>query len=76
MLRLRKRDLVQSGKLTGSRRDCYAVHPPTVRCPSKRLSAILINTYIGVCVLNAWHNGKYYSGMELDLKEGRAGREL
>ena len=22
-----------------------------------------------MCCLNAWHNGKYYKGLELDLKE-------
>ena len=68
MLRLRK-GFGSVRKLTGNRRNCYAVHPPTVKGVRPKALCYTDDYNIGVCVLNAWHNGKYYSGMELDLKE-------
>lgn len=56
-------------KLTGNRRNPYAVHPPKVNGVRPKAICYVNDYHIGVCVLNAWHNGKYYAGMELDLKE-------
>lgn len=56
-------------KLTGNRRNKYAVHPPKVDGVRPKAICYTDDYYIGVCCLNAWHNGKYYPGMEMDLKE-------
>ena len=56
-------------KLTGNRRNKYAVHPPKVNGIRPKAICYVDDYHIGVCCLNAWHNGKYYKGMELDLKE-------
>ena len=58
-------------KLTGNRRNQYAVHPPKVNGVRPKAICYTDDRNIGVCVLNAWHNGAYYPGMELDLKEKR-----
>ena len=56
-------------KLTGNRRNRYAVHPPKVNGVRPKAICYTDDYHIGICCLNAWHNGKYYPGMELDLKE-------
>ena len=56
-------------KLTGNRRNQYAVHPPKVNGVRPKAICYTDDRNIGVCVLNAWQNGAYYPGMELDLKE-------
>ena len=56
-------------KLTGNRRNQYAVHPPKVNGVRPKAICYVNDYHTGVCILNAWHNGKYYSGMEMDLKE-------
>lgn len=56
-------------KLTGNRRNGYAVHPPKVNGIRPKAICYVDDYHVGVCCLNAWHNGKYYRGLELDLKE-------
>ena len=56
-------------KLTGNRRNGYAVHPPKVNGIRPKAICYVDDYNVGVCCLNAWHNGKYYAGLELDLKE-------
>lgn len=56
-------------KLTGNRRNGYAVHPPKVNGVRPKAICYVDDFHTGVCVLNAWHNGKYYPGLERDLKE-------
>ena len=56
-------------KLSGeNRRNQYAVYPPKVNSVLPKAICYVDDRTIGICVLNAWHNGKYYKGMELDLK--------
>ena len=58
-------------KLTGNRRNSFAVHPPTANGIRPKAICYVDDYNIGVCCLNAWHNGKYYKGLELDLKKRR-----
>ena len=60
-------------KLTGERRNQYAVHPPKVKGIRPRAICYVDDYHIGVCILNAWHNGKYYKGMAA-LKSRRRGK--
>ena len=55
-------------KLSGNRRNPYAVHPPKVDGVRPKAICYVNDYHVGVCVLNAWHNGAYYPGMELDLR--------
>ena len=70
MMRLRK-GFGTVRKLTGNRRNKYAVHPPKTNGVRPKAICYTDDYHIGVCCLNAWHNGKYYKGMELDLKTRR-----
>lgn len=63
-------------KLTGNRLNRYAVHPPKVNGVRPKAICYTADYHIGVCCLHAWHNGKYYPGMEYDLKERKRGDEL
>ena len=59
-------------KLSGeNRRNRYAVYPPKVKGVAPKAICYVKDRGTGICCLNAWHNGVYYPGMELDLKEKR-----
>lgn len=55
----------------------YAVHPPATQCNDKgryitpKAICYCADWYTAFAVLTAWHQGRYYPGMELDIAKER-----